>query len=322
MLARSLDRISPAALDQHDVIDARGHLQDVFQGAVQLVHSHLARIVALAQTIRMQLVVHTRVYRELVVVDLRAHRIQVHGLIAEGDLNGVHRLDGGRLLAPEQVLSQRIDRRSLSTLRNPDSQGSLVDVQHITALDMGLAMVVVPERRSRKIGMIGKEGLIEGHLAIALIVVHAMQRHSRADGGNGIAGEIARRHREHHEVVECEAVSLQTGRRERAGRQIKLVHTHAGKRLVHQLAIVLNSIELLANKGHQCRIGNGSLDHIFIQKRRARRLVHLLLLHLTRQHQPLRRHPQKCKTGEKHKVLAGFSRHQRCNLPRNLRARR
>ena len=123
--------------------------------------------------------------------------------------------------------------------------------------------------------MIGKEGLIEGHLAIALIVVHAMQRHSRADGGNGIAGEIARRHREHHEVVECEAVSLQTGQRERAGRQIKLVHTHAGKRLVHQLAIVLNSIELLANKGHQCRIGNGSLDHIFIQKRRARRRVYI-----------------------------------------------
>ena len=61
---------------------------------------------------------------------------------------------------------------------------------------------------------------------------------------------------------------------------------------------------------------------ISIQKRPARRLVHLLLLHLTRQHQPLRRHPQKCKTGEKHKVLAGFSRHKRCNLPRNLHARR
>lgn len=73
-----LDRIATTALNHGDVVHTRRKLENMLQGALELLDMHLPLRIALGQAVGTKRLVDAGIDRELIAIDLRANGVEMH----------------------------------------------------------------------------------------------------------------------------------------------------------------------------------------------------------------------------------------------------
>ena len=243
------------------MVHTRRKLENMLQGALELLDMHLPLRIALGQAVGTKRLVDAGIDRELIAIDLRANGVEMHVGIAVRNLDGIDVLDFGLIRTPEHILGELIDGRSLGTLGNTDGERLGVDVENIAALDMPLAIVVVPDGATGVIGMVAEHRFVEDYLAIALIPVHAVHGSALAHDSQGITGEIRGGHGEEDHVVALQLIAVQAGKRAADMRDLEVAHIQSAHGSKDKLLVVLNRIKLLDNGLAKGRVGDAGLTH-------------------------------------------------------------
>ena len=173
-----------------------------------------------------------------------------------GNLDGKYLLDLGLSLAPEQILGKLVDGCGLGTLGNTDRKRGGVNVQNVAALDMPIAIVVVPKRRPSIIRMVTHDRLIEYDLAVALMPVHAVHHRTLADHGDRVTREVGSGHREQDHLVGLQLIAIHARKGTAHMRNLEIAHVKAAHGGEDKLFVVLDGVELL----HDCLTKRQVLD--------------------------------------------------------------
>ena len=206
-----------------------------------------------------------RVDRELVDVDLGEDRVEVHEGARVGDLERQDAVDLG-VGVPEHVLRHDVDRGRLRALRDAHGDGVLVDVQHVAALGMERGVAAEVQRRVLVVGMVLEKVLAVDGLAVARGGVHAVEVHAVSDDGERVAREVQVGHRVDGEVGLALDARHRVERQRAHERQVDLVFGEARHGLLHELAVVDDGAQALADGGGQDLALDAGLGEVLVQE--------------------------------------------------------
>ena len=128
------------------------------------------------------------------IVNLGEDRVEVHEGARDGDVEGQDALDLG-VGVPEDVLGHDVDGGRLGALGDADGEGLLVDVQHVAALGVELAVAAEVQGDVLVVGVVLEDVLAVQGLAVAGDRVHAVEVDALADDRERVAGEVEVGHR-------------------------------------------------------------------------------------------------------------------------------
>ena len=142
-----------------------------------------------------------RMDRVLVVVDLGEHGVEMHERAAARDVEREHGADL-RFGIGEEIAGRFLDGVRGGTLGDADRERVLGEVEHVAALDVGVAVaVVVALDQTFKIGVEAENVVGVNGLAAAGREAHLMQEHAGADGRERVAGEVEVGHRIDDQII-------------------------------------------------------------------------------------------------------------------------
>ena len=164
----------------------------MLEGVLDQADVHVARVLAGGQLVDAQGAHDGGVDRELIDVDLGEDRVEVHEGARDRDVEGKDALDLG-VGVPEDVLGHDVDSGGLGALGDADGEGLLVDVQHVAALGVELAVAAEVQGDVLVVGVVLEDVLAVQGLAVAGDRVHAVEVDALADDRERVAGEVERK---------------------------------------------------------------------------------------------------------------------------------
>ncbi len=235
----------------------------MLEGVLDQADVHVARVLAGGQLVDAQGAHDGGVDRELIDVDLGEDRVEVHEGARDRDIEGQDALDLG-VGVPEDVLGHDVDRGGLGALGDADGEGLLVDVQHVAALGVELAVAAEVQRDVLVVGVVLEDVLAVQGLAVAGDRVHAVEVDALADDRERVAGEVEVGHRVDDQVGLGLGVDQGVEGRGRREGHVDLGLGHAGHGLLDELEVVLDGVQLLADDLRHVLAADAGLGDVLV----------------------------------------------------------
>ena len=225
----------------------------------------LAGVLARGQLVHLEGAHDRRVDGELIHVDLGEDGVEVHHGAVVRDVEGEDAVDLG-IAVPEDVLGHDVDGGSLGALGDTDGQGVLVDVEHVATLGVVSGVTTEVQGDVLVVRVILEDVLAVQGLAVAGDGVHTVQADAVADDRERVTGEVQVGHRVDDEIGLGLGVDQGVKRGGAHERHLDLGLGETGHRLLDELEVILDGIELLADDpGHLLALDAG-LGDVLIQE--------------------------------------------------------